>query len=141
LNPILSRFCEIFVPEYIENNNIVNLHQYNLLNKFDFHDYEKNNFEFIKNTLMPFHDNTISIINHSILSDISTDFYENGISCLDLMNFIENSQWWSGEDITNYFMFYYNIKSEYRCEKLILFYMLDLIYLRSNKDIKNILLK
>src|SRR5210317_1479205 len=27
LNPILSRFCEIYVPEYIENKNIKNLHK------------------------------------------------------------------------------------------------------------------
>ena len=26
LNPILSRFCEIFVPDYIENGKIINLH-------------------------------------------------------------------------------------------------------------------
>ena len=28
LNPILSRFCEIYVPEYIENGKIINLHQF-----------------------------------------------------------------------------------------------------------------
>ena len=31
LNPILSRFCEIYVPEHIVDGKIVNLHQLNMM--------------------------------------------------------------------------------------------------------------
>ena len=35
LNPILSRFCEIYVPEYIENGVLMNLHQYSIHKNYD----------------------------------------------------------------------------------------------------------
>ena len=38
LKPILSRFCEIYVPEPIINNCVTNLHTYNLNNVYTFKD-------------------------------------------------------------------------------------------------------
>ena len=52
LNPILSRFCDIYVPEYIDSNgNIENLHSYHLKIKF-FTDIEKKR-EFLKEKIRP----------------------------------------------------------------------------------------
>jgi hypothetical protein len=126
LNPILSRFCEIYVPEYIEKDKVINLHQYSLNKKMDFREHEKDKTEYLKRCIthpqLP--------ISHSDLLNISNDFYENGISCLDIMNYIENSGLWENKQIIMYMMEFYRIKSEYRCEKMLMFYMLELIYLR-----------
>jgi hypothetical protein len=66
------------------------------------------------------------------LIKISTELYENGISCLDLMRFVEESGWWEEEFVVKQMMIFYNVKAEYRCEKLLLFYMLN-----SFKESKN----
>jgi len=67
---------------------------------------------------------------HINLLNIYKDYKENGISCLDIMNYIENSGLWENKQIITYMMEFYRIKSEYRCEKMLMFYMLELIYLR-----------
>lgn len=131
LNPILSRFCEIHVPDYMENGKVLNLHQYDLKKKFDFKSHESGKKYYISNKLVNLEKN----INHKLLFDIANDFYENGISCIDLMNYIENSNDWSKENVTKYMLEFFKIKSEFRCEKLLMLYILDLLYLRSNNDL------
>lgn len=127
LNPILSRFCEIYVPEYMEKNKVVILHQFQLNKKMDITDYEKEKQEFIRQKIV---EQSVSFMNHSMLLDLSNELYENGISCLDLMRFIEESGLWKEEQVVHYMMTFYNIKSEYRCEKLLMFYIFDMIYLQ-----------
>ena len=129
LNPILSRFCEIYVPEYIENDKVINLHQYSLNKKMNFREHEETKMQFLKKHIPnPLNE---SITQFDILN-ICHLFYENGLSCLDIMNYVENSGLWSNETAVFYLMEFYKIKAEYRCEKLLMFYMLELIYLRQN---------
>jgi DNA polymerase III delta prime subunit len=139
LNPILSRFCEIYIPEYVKEEEIINLHQYIIKNQY------KNSIPFEQNKFledkinMLFEQKNNSTLTHNILLDTSTELYEEGLSCLDLMNWIEKTDKINELDKSTYFISYDNIKSEYRCEKMLLFYMLDFIFLRLNKDVKCIL--
>ena len=166
LNPILSRFCEIYVPEHIENNKVIVLHQYNLKKKMDIREHEEVKQNFISGILpnpgilfndlyrrrfemghpegvslqivgdiLPSEsseglkgDVDVEIQPLSKLIDISTELYENGISCLDLMRFVEESGWWDEESVVQFMMDFYNVKAEYRCEKLLMFYMMNLIW-------------
>lgn len=138
LNPILSRFCEIYIPEYIENGEIVNLHQYIIKNQYQNIPFEQKNFLEDKMKIL-FEKYKNSNLNHIILLDTATEFYEEGLSCLDLINWIEETDKINELDKSTYFVCYDNIKSEYRCEKMLLFYILDFIFLRLNKDVKCIL--
>jgi DNA polymerase III delta prime subunit len=151
LNPILSRFCEIYVPEYIINNRVMNLHQYSLDRRMDFSDIENQRTEIVKtkmdwlienrhinsnnmnstNNINHKNNNISSNINDIVLVQLSSEFYENGISCLDIIKYIENSNYWTNIQISEYLIEFYNIKSEYRCEKLLLFYLLNMIFMRS----------
>lgn len=128
LNPILSRFCEIYVSDYITNGNVVNLHQYNLNKNIDIKSHYDEKYEYILSKLQNL--KKISEIKHTHLVDLSSDFYENGISCLDIMEFIEKVGWWSSDKLTKYQMTFYNIKSEYRCEKLLMLYIMDMMYMK-----------
>ena len=138
LNPILSRFCEIYVPEYSSNNNnnntevsykVLNLHQHHLNNTIDLLFTNLDKMELIREHLLPFHNNNSEMENiHCSLLDVCNLFYENGISGLDILYFIENAGWWTEKDIINYTVTFYNIKAEYRCEKLLMLYILDLIF-------------
>lgn len=124
LNPILSRFCEIYVPEYIVGGKVINLHQYQIDSHMDISSYENKKYMWFIEKIPA----VGSRPTQSCLIDLSTECYEKGISCLDVMNFIERCEFWNKKDITQFQMVFYNIKSEYRCEKLLLFYILDLIY-------------
>ena len=68
--------------------------------------------------------------------------YESGISCLDLIKYLEEDLGVDTEKkrrLTITLNFCFNkIKGEYRCEKMALFYLFDYLFFRSNKSLKNI---
>jgi hypothetical protein len=90
LNPILSRFCDIFVPApSIQNNSASfsgkNLHQYVLSQQFK--DLEECNiFQYEKEFNSIFNDGEFEIKN---LMETINNLYEYGISCLDLMEWVK----------------------------------------------------
>ena len=171
LNPILSRFCEIYVPEYIDDCKVINLHQLNQQriqsSPVDLHssqiitDKEVNSVRdgqnqifngvnmnkmneqrswitdkieklFIninsKNTKNSKHSKDSKHNNENIhlkLVELAVEFYENGLSCLDFINWIEDTHKISGKNKSELLMNYDKIKPEYRCEKLLLLYLFD----------------
>ena len=126
LNPILSRFCEIYVPEHIVNNKVLILHQRQMNKTMNIREHEQEKQDFIRDKMV---NPSLNKINHNLLIKTANEFYEEGISCLDIMRFIEECGWWNEEKIVQYIMTFYDIKSEYRCEKLLMFYIFDMIYL------------
>lgn len=149
LNPILSRFCEIYVPEHIENGQIVNLHnvakekyyQGNLSRDYDrkWINEQMTGIVIATSPVKSKANQPARSITHEALVDLSNEWYERGLSCLDLIDWMKGTELFSDGEKANYCMCFDKIKSEYRCEKLLLFYLLDFIFLRSNKDIKNVL--
>ncbi len=132
LNPILSRFCEIYVPEYIDSNNKpVNLNAKRIQSVIQ-HEREYHN---IFSTL----DEIKNVeITQKFLANVANKLYEEGASCLDLVKWIETA---SGIDETtkaSAILCFNKIRSDFRNEKLLFLYILDYIFLRSNKDIKSI---
>jgi hypothetical protein len=135
LNPILSRFCEIHIPGY--DNMLgerINLHSNNLqLNIFNSSvKYEIENFEIsLKFKLLD-------------LIDLSTHLYENGYYAKQIVEYFVSTKKECGKcldyDLLN--LFYYKLKKDFRCEKMLMFYILKVIYFdtSSNDTIKNILL-
>ena len=136
LNPILSRFCEIYVPEYInEQGVIVNLHQQKLKDKFENVEIIQRKTEFMRDTLRVLCNSDFP--NHTLLADVSTKIYDNGYSCLDLIESLDFLPLCSGSDINKsriplLCMKFHKIKSEYRCEKLLILYMLNEIFFESS---------
>lgn len=125
LNPILSRFCEIYVPEYLENGKIVNLQQYVLNKKINTSSLELTKRNFIQKIMEQVNTETA----YENLVEISNAIYEKGYSCLDLIEYFRsNSEKWSGEERAKIMMCFHKIKSEYRCEKLLMLYMLDFVF-------------
>jgi hypothetical protein len=133
LNPILSRFCEIYIPEtYDSNLNIINLHNSSI---------KKQSFYVINKKLTD-----LSILkdcankSHIELLKISTELYDEGICCLDILEWIKTPEKssLSEYEISRAVLCFDKVRPEYRCEKLLMLYMLDYIFLRSNRDLKNI---
>ena len=130
LNPILSRFCEIYVPEYIENGNIINLHQYVLQNKMDFSSLNQTKRDWITEFM--------ERVDGKTNADASIAIYENGYSCLDVVEYFKRSENLSPLEKSNIVMCFNKIKSEFRCEKLLILYMLEFVYNRDNTNLKAI---
>ena len=120
LNPILSRFCEIYVPERMDmQGNTICLHQLSeiLQNKSQTQmetQKETQKQEWILSFLQePTPQKGLSI---------STLFYEEGLSCYDLLKILKPMM--RPKHFTNIEMEFQKIKSEFRCEKLLVFYLL-----------------
>lgn len=129
LNPIISRFCEIFVPEYQQDDVIINLHKHFLENNFE-------NSESLENEKNKwFREHIVSNQNHSYYCQKSTEMYENGYSCLDLIDFVEKN--WEPSLKALICMCFHKVKSQFKCEKLLILYMLDFIFIREHKEILN----
>jgi len=119
LNPILSRFCDIYVPEYVES-----LHQYHVNNVFQF---KQNMHDTISTKIVD------TCYTTPQLMDIANELYEMGVSCLDLMDWTRTQKSrWSEEEYTDITMHFYTVKSQFRNEKLLMMYMLDLMFCRIN---------
>jgi hypothetical protein len=119
LKPILSRFCEIYVPDKFENGTF---NSWRPLKSFaDVTPYLSKAGESSKPMFQT----------HQECIDLCNKMYEDGISCLDLVAHLAKT------DDSVRFCFE-KVKSEFRNEKLLMMYMLDYAYIRSERDLHNV---
>lgn len=131
LKPILSRFCEIFVPEPIINNKKINLHQYILEKCFSIDNYK--NDENLKNEIINFNKKNVTykdIINFSI------NLYEKGYCGLDLINYIENCDDIDDVRKSNLLITFHKVKHDFINEKLFILFII--VFIRSDNNLENI---
>jgi len=133
LNPIVSRFCEIYVPEYIVNGEVVNLHQHTIRKTLDVSDLETRKVEWIRDYM-----ETADSTTNQTISDTCTKVYENGYSCIDIINYMNGSDNWSDAQKANIIMCFHKIKGEFRCEKMLMMFMLNFMFLREDADLHRI---
>ena len=82
MKPILSRFCEIYVPEPILNGSIINLYQYNLNEVFLMKDIHNHHLEWLKKELNKYCQKKIKL---EKLTSLSTKLYEKLYIKLDII--------------------------------------------------------
>jgi DNA polymerase III delta prime subunit len=130
LQPILSRFCIIFIPEPIVGNKRKNLF------------FTNNNIEKVKNKLMEekntFLKNNIHNLNVNSLRTFVEKLYNKGFSALDIINYIIYKE----EDCKNkylYLVYFNKIKKEFRNEKILMYYIIYFTFLRKDLTLENIL--
>uniref|UniRef100_A0A6C0ASC1 AAA+ ATPase domain-containing protein n=1 Tax=viral metagenome TaxID=1070528 RepID=A0A6C0ASC1_9ZZZZ len=141
LNPILSRFCEIYVPEYVlEDGQIQNLHHLAIHKNFNISTIQTTTIEQYLGSIFAKYQKDRKSIEHGELVDVANELYENACSCLDLIEWIKQRKDIIGSVIVaDACLWFDKIKSEYRCEKLLMLYLLDYLFIRSNKDAKSVL--
>lgn len=133
IKPIISRFCDIYIPRPIIKNKFTNY--YNLLN-----DNNNNNNYYKINYLKKFVSSKLSTNLNDIMY-ISTELYNKGFSALDLLKYIDNMSLEDNmENLIKYktLAIFENIRREFRNEIILIFFLLNYIYIRCNYDIKNI---
>lgn len=128
LNPILSRFCEIYVPEYMDaEGRIQNLHQYHLTRVYGPSTNMEPEMYTVFDRLLTTHDDHI-IIDHAYLIETASMAYEEGLTAMDLMKWVDQSDRWTPRGKIQAQMYFQKIRAEYRCEKLLMLTCLDILF-------------
>jgi len=139
MKPILSRFCEIYVPEPVLNGQIINLYKYNLNEIFNMNDIKTHRYESLKKDIL----NSISKkTTIKELMDFCTKIYEKGYSALDILTLLENPKFLQGiiSDEKRYELLicFNRVRREFRNEKLLFLFILNFIFLSSELCLENI---
>jgi hypothetical protein len=131
LNPILSRFCEIFIPDATKGNlTFTSLHQHNGL--------DTRAISPLFDVLRPYIGTDSEPPDHKWFLELSNNLYEAGCSCIDFLNYLEQVLGNTHPTVITTKFVYNKVKSEYRNESMAMFYMFDFVFLRKNKDIHNL---
>ena len=137
LKPILSRFCEIHVPETVNNNSGINLYKHHLENTYKWSDIKSTRNEWLIKDLNKSISKDTTIYD---LMNISTKIYEKGYSALDIIYLIENEKCFvlSNEKRFELLCAFTKVRKEFRNEKLLILFLLNFIYLSSDVVLENI---
>jgi DNA polymerase III delta prime subunit len=140
LKPILSRFCEIHIPEPTINGVIVDLYTYNLNRTFNLKEVKNKRMDWLKNEL-----NKVKLFkedeNYENLILFSEKLYEKGYSGLDIVKLLENHLLnvnLTDEKIYELLFTFNKVKKELRNEKILIMFILYFLYLSLNHTLENI---
>ena len=152
LKPILSRFCEIYIPDKTDNpeNPVYNsLHKVNREQIYGVNRDRQTAIlepvlkDIVVNGLQPMH-------THKWFIELANQLYEESISCLDIIQYLDKDLDFGPTDkdldlITEFrnkmirVQFCFNkIKGEFRSEKMLMMYLFDYMFLRLNCSLKNV---
>lgn len=140
MKPILSRFCEIYIPEPVLDNKIINLYKYNLNKVYKLEDIKQNKIEWLKKELIK------SCVNKNITLEtlilLSTKLYEKSYSALDIIYLLEKSHFFetiiSTEKRYELLICFERVRKEFRNEKLLILFILNFVFLSSELSLENI---
>lgn len=139
MKPILSRFCEIYVPEPIVNNKIINLYQYNINEVFQLTSIKSQRTDWLKRELSKYANKSISMNN---LFALCTRLYEKAYSGLDIMNLLETPKfletYMTTEKRYELLVCFNRARMEFRNEKLLMLFILNFVFLSSELSLENI---
>jgi DNA polymerase III delta prime subunit len=130
LKPIVSRFCDIYIPNVLFNEKTINL--YNL---------KQNNihasFTTYKSKILNKLFTDIETYNNIELIEHIEELYQKGISGLDILEYLEHIL----EECKKKYelcMYLHKIKSEYRNEKLFMLHIFNIYLMRNDINLENI---
>lgn len=128
LNPILSRFCSIYIPNPKIDNEYTDFYrmQFEHYNKKDYMKKESRLKKYLKDS------KNYKSLNSCI--KLATSLYNKGYSCLDLINYVANN-----ENDNLALMYFDKVRKQIRNEEMLIFYVLYFTFMRKNVDLENIL--
>ena len=139
LKPILSRFCEIYVPEPTYDGEIINLYKYNLNAIFNMKEVKITRQEWLKKELTK---TVHKDMTFDKLIVVCTKLYEKGYSGMDILHLLENTNFLQNEiSIEKRYellVLFNRVRKEFRNEKLLLLFILNFTFLSSELCLENI---
>lgn len=136
LKPILSRFCEIYVPEPHYNGSQINLYKYNLENNiFCLNDIHVQRMDWLKKELLK---TMTPGISEKTLAELSEKLHEKAYCALDIIKLIENNAFPILEEKKwELLVAFSKAKKEFRCEKLLMLFLLNFTFLDLQTSLEN----
>lgn len=138
MKPILSRFCEIYVPEPYINNVSTNLYKHTLNEVFKMKDIKTQKLISLSKELTKIKKN---ITLHELI-DICSKLYEKSYSVLDILALLEDVHFLSNkitpERRYELLICFNRVRREFRNEKLLFLFVLNFIFLSSELCLENI---
>jgi GTPase SAR1 family protein len=139
LKPILSRFCEIYVPEPELKNTVINLYKHNLNETFKMKDIKTQRLDKLKKEFQKI-DNID--LNLEYLINLCIKLYEKGYSGIDILELLEKHKFMENQ-ITNekkyeLLLSYNKVRKEFRNEKLLMLFILNFLFLSLEMSLENI---
>jgi hypothetical protein len=120
LNPIISRFCEIYVPEFY-HQGFTSIHQYLISQSLPMMEDRDRKRDKMRGIISPLSTTPAEWVQHA------SQMYENGLSALDLIDYIRETE--QSEQIrTKTLLYFYIVRCEYRCEPLLIFAIFEKWY-------------
>lgn len=144
LKPILSRFCEIYIPEPVYKGKTINLYKYNLETIFKLTTVKNTRIEWVKKEIQK---TIIPDITEVALFTFILKLYEKGYSALDLIKIIEDGfSLSSGTDNKStteekkyeLLVAFNKIKREIRNEKIMMLFIINFAFLDKEIQLENI---
>ena len=132
LRPILSRICEIHVPEPIVNGTQVNLHTHLLQKTFALDKLKQQRAEWLKKEVSFDRE-----YDHSDLIEMADKLHERAYSSMDLLRWLEESDIPPDKKYEKLIAFQ-KVRHEFRNEKLLMLFMLHFMLFRSDASLENI---
>lgn len=126
LKPILSRFCEIYIPPPIIKNKPINLYKYNISEEINLKSESKKRIEWLKKEILKLN------LSHNNIYLFATKIYEKGYTGLDLLSIFENTKFMpeiSEKTRLDILMSFNKIRTEIRHEQLIILYILNILFM------------
>jgi DNA polymerase III delta prime subunit len=133
LKPILSRFCNIYIPLPLINNERMCLYTHNIpdISKTE---YYENNQKWLNKILNKRNFNTINKTRILALK-----LYERGFSALDIIEHVKNDLKLPDDIKWNILIFIDKLRKEFRNEKFLILIILNIYFMRKKIDLDNII--
>jgi hypothetical protein len=136
LKPILSRFCEIYVPEPTHDGKTTNLYKYNLEETFKMNNVNTNRLDKLKKEITKSIDKNTSV---KALMTFCSLLYEKGYSGLDILKLLDNPYpGLTTERRYELLIAFHRVRKEFRNEKIVMLFILNFMFLSLELSLENI---
>ena len=137
MKPILSRFCELYVPEPIYKGEIINLNHYLLDKTFKTTSYKNKRTTWLKKEINKIFELPPETKTLQLLTDKSVFFYEKGFNSIEMINIFKDME--QVKNIIEIYLCHNKMRKEIRNEKILMLMIMNCVYLETeNVDIQNL---
>lgn len=137
LRPIISRFCEIYVPSPVINGVSINLYKHNICQTTNYTQRESSKNIAVKRIINKLkEDSSVSSIHNCVEL-----LYSKGFSALDVVEYFQGKHPFNIDTYHhNQVLFQFSqARKEYRNENIAMFFLINMFLLCSNDDLENML--
>ena len=137
LKPIISRFCEIYIPQPTVHDKPVNIYRFKIEQSDGYSDRKNVRTSAVKRIINKLHEN----VSVESICECANTLYNKGYTVMDTIEYFENKNVFKIDTFKKEsVLFHFNhTRREYRSEQLAIMFLLNSFLLCSNDDLENML--